>query len=55
MIVSRASQSTSGGYQGGPRMPGSPDSDQRQEHLDDLDAAAVAYAHRWRSAGDGSG
>jgi RNA polymerase sigma-B factor len=36
----------------GARMPGSRHSDQRQERLDDLDAAAVAYAHRWRSASD---
>ncbi|MDT4992167.1 MAG: polymerase sigma-B factor [Actinoplanes sp.] len=30
-------------------MPGSPHSDQREEHLDDM---AVAYARRWRSASD---
>jgi RNA polymerase sigma-B factor len=34
-------------------MPGSRHFDQRQERLHDLDEAAVAYARRWRSAGDG--
>src|ERR1700712_2532296 len=41
-------------YQGG-RMPGARHSQQcqkRLDDLDDLDAAAVAYARRWRSAGD---
>jgi RNA polymerase sigma-B factor len=33
-------------------MPSERHPSQRQEHLDDLDAAAVAYAHRWRSAGE---
>ena len=33
-------------------MPGARHSSTRPEPLDDLDAAAVAYARRWRSAGD---
>jgi RNA polymerase sigma-B factor len=33
-------------------MPGARQSDQRRERLDDLDAAAVAYARRWQCAGD---
>ena len=33
-------------------MPGARQSSQHQERLDDLDAAAVAYARRWRSASD---
>jgi RNA polymerase sigma-B factor len=37
----------------GVRMPGARQSDQRRERLDDLDAAAVAYARRWQYAGDG--
>jgi RNA polymerase sigma-B factor len=33
-------------------MPGERHPTQRQERLEDLDAAAAAYAYRWRSAGD---
>src|ERR1700754_3339702 len=39
-------------YQGGPRMLGARQPNHCLERLDDLDAAAVAYARRWRSAGD---